>query len=213
VNLRFDHNTRILQDITNNIESNDSNSKSDKNINFKKFLANWAVTKCISQSSLRLLLKGIKQYTCQNCSFDIPSDPRSLVNTLRNTDTDVCGNDYYYHFDLIKSILNTISSISKNIANIQISINIYKLPLSKSSQRQFWPIFGFVPDLKKVFVIGIYYGTQKPTDLNEFLGKFVNEAKLLCKERIIINNKNIPCTIDSIICDASAKAFILKIKG
>jgi len=109
-----------LQVITNNIESNDSNNELDKNINFKKFLTNWAVTKYILQSSLRLLLKGIKQYM-SNCSFDIPSDPRSLVNTSRNTDTDVCGNGYYYHFGLIKSILNAISSISKNIANIKIS--------------------------------------------------------------------------------------------
>ncbi|EFN67070.1 hypothetical protein EAG_00205, partial [Camponotus floridanus] len=100
-----------------------------------------------------------------------------------------------------------------NITNIKISINIDGLPLSKSSQRQFWPILGFIADFKKVFVIGIYYGTEKPTDSNEFLQKFVNEAKLLCKEGIIINNKNIPCIIDSIICDAPAKAFILKIKG
>ncbi|EFN70002.1 hypothetical protein EAG_10539, partial [Camponotus floridanus] len=155
----------------------------------------------------------IKQYACQNCSFDVPSDPRSLVNTPRNTDTDVCGNGYYYHFGLTKSILNAISSISRNITNIKISINIDGLPLSKSSQRQFWPILGFIADFKKVFVIGIYYGTEKPTDSNEFLQKFVNEAKLLCKEGIIINNKNIPCIIDSIICDAPAKAFILKIKG
>jgi len=94
-------------------------------------------------------------------------------------------------------------------------LNINGLQLSKSSQ----PIlanFGIrigVPNVKKVFVMCIYYGTQKPTDLNEFLGKFINEVKLLCKEGIIINNKNIPCTIDSIICDAPAKAFILKVKG
>lgn len=60
-----DYNIRILQDFTNNvIESNDSNNESDQNIDFKKFLANWTVTECISHSSLRLLLKGIKQYTC-----------------------------------------------------------------------------------------------------------------------------------------------------
>ncbi|EZA53826.1 hypothetical protein X777_06705, partial [Ooceraea biroi] len=69
----------------------DSKSGSDQNINFKTFLANWAVAQHISQSSLCLLLNGIKQYTCQNCSFGIPSDPRSLLHTPRNTYTDVCG--------------------------------------------------------------------------------------------------------------------------
>lgn len=72
---------------------------------------------------------------------------------------------------------------------------------------------GSIPESKKVFVIGIYYGTKKPTDPNEFIKKFVDDTKILCKDGIIINNKNIPCTIEAIICDAPAKSFILQIKG
>lgn len=197
----------------NDIAVNESNNESDQNIAFKKFLANWAVTECIPQSSLRLLLKGIKQYTCENCNLYIPSDPRSLVHTPRNTYTDICGDGHYYHFGLSKAILSAISSISRNITNIRISINIDGLPLAKSSQRQFWPILGSISDFKKVFVIGIYYGTQKPSNSNEFLRKFVDDTKILCEEGIIINDKSIPCRIDLIICDAPAKSFILGIKG
>lgn len=209
-----DYNNRSLQDFTNSdIESNDSNSKSDQNIDFKKFLADWSVTECISHSSLRLLLKGIKQYTCQKCSSDIPSDPRSLFHTPRNTDTCVCGNGQYYHFSLAKAILNAISPFSKNITNINISINIDGLPISKSSQRQFWSILGSIVDSKKIFVIGIYYGKEKPRESNEFLRQFVDDAKRICEEGIVINNKVVSCRIHCVICDAPAKAFILKIKG
>lgn len=201
-----DYNIRILQDFTNNVtESNDSNNESDQNIDFKKFLANWTVTECISHSSLRLLLKGIKQYTCQNCSFDIPTDPRNLVNTPRNTDTDVCGNGYYYHFGLTKSILNAISSISRNITNIKISINIDGLPLSKSSQRQFWDL----QLILKNFSSSAFIMAQKNQliQINFLKNLWMKQNYVLCKEGIIINNKNIPCIIDSIICDAQKHLY------
>lgn len=84
---------------------------------------------------------------------------------------------------------------------------------SKSSPRQFWPILGSINKSKEVFIIGIYYGTQKPSNSNEFLKKFVDETKILCKDGININNKNITFTIEAIICDAPAKSFILQTKG
>jgi len=72
---------------------------------------------------------------------------------------------------------------------------------------------GSISESKEVFIIGIYYGTHKPSDSKEFLAKFVDEAKILHEEGITINNRNIPCTLHSIICDAPAKAFVLQIKG
>lgn len=85
-----------------------------------------------------------------------------------------------------------LPSISQNITDIKISINVDGLPLSKSSQRQFWPILGSISESKEVFIIGIYYGTHKPSD--EFLAKFVHEAKILYEQGININNRNISCT-------------------
>ncbi|XP_018406151.1 PREDICTED: uncharacterized protein LOC108782375, partial [Cyphomyrmex costatus] len=96
---------------------------------------------------------------------------------------------------------------------IKVSINIDGLPLSKSSQKQLWPILGSVKPLKNVFVIGIYYGEEKPKDVNDFLKDFVIEAKQLCTEGIYIKDILLQCTIDSLICDMPAKSFVLCTKG
>lgn len=77
-----DENIRVVQDINNVIENNNIDSASNRNTDFKTFLSQWAIKEHISQSSSRSLLKGIKEYTCKNCSFDIPLDPRTLMHTL-----------------------------------------------------------------------------------------------------------------------------------
>lgn len=199
----------LEQEFLNNNDDNTDTEKSD----FKRFLASWAVKENIAQASLRSLLKGIKQYTCVKCHHDIPSDPRTLLRTPRSTNIRNCGSGEYYHFGLLKAIENSCSSLSINLSNIKISINIDGLPLAKSSQQQLWPILGSVVQSKQVFIIGAYYGRQKPSNSQEFLKEFIEEAKLLCNDGIFINNKHIKCSIDSIICDTPAKSFILQIKG
>lgn len=72
---------------------------------------------------------------------------------------------------------------------------------------------GSIAQSKQVFIIGAYYGTQKPSNLEDFLREFIEETKLLCRDGIIINNKHVQGNIDSIICDTPAKSFILQVKG
>ncbi|KYM94366.1 hypothetical protein ALC62_15008, partial [Cyphomyrmex costatus] len=143
---------------------------------------------------------------------NIPSDPRTLLHTPRNTDVRNCAGGEYYHFGLLKSIENFFLTAPINVTNIKISVNIDGLPLSKSSQQQLWPILGSIGESKQVFIIGIYYGKQKPCNPNDFLKEFIEETKLLCNNGIVID-KHIQCSINSIICDAPAKAFVLQIKG
>lgn len=215
-----EQNIEIIENVINNsTESSDYpldeefDNESGQNQNFQQFLANWAVQEHISQSSLRSLLHGIKKYTCHNCNFNIPSDPRSLLRTPRSTNVSNCSGGQYYHFGLLEGILDVISSSKKNIDHISISVNIDGLPLSKSSSQQFWPILGSITGFKQIFIIGIYYGTHKPVNSNEYLKKFIDDTKVICEQGIVNNNTNVSCTIDSIICDAPAKAFILQVKG
>lgn len=208
-----DENSRVIQDNINTVTENNVDRALNRNIDFKTFLSQWAIKERISQSSLSSLLKGIKQYTCNNCSFNIPLDSRTLLRTPKSSNVEICAGGQYYHFGLREGILSILPSVSQDITDIKISINVDGLPLSKSSQRQFWPILGSIFESKEVFIIGIYYGIHKPSDSNEFLAKFVDEAKILHEEGITINNRNIPCTIHSIICDAPAKAFVLQTKG
>jgi hypothetical protein len=58
----------------------------------------------------------------------------------------------------------------------------------------------------------MYFGTDKPSDSNEFLKDFINEAKTLVCNGILIKNKLYKVIIDAFCCDTPAKAFILRIK-
>lgn len=69
--------------------------------------------------------------------------------------------------------INLIDNKS-NIINLLININ--DLPLTKSSTKSVWPILCSDNILKKVFIIGVYYGIEKSSNVNQFLEKFASEA-------------------------------------
>lgn len=201
-------NDESAQDTTNESESDNDIFEED---DLKEFLSNWSVQYNISHVALQPLLRKLKRYPVH---ANLPSDPRSLLRTPRNTETRIVLPGEYCHVGLskgVESIINRMSILPEG--GIKISINIDGLPLSKSSPKQLWPILGSVKPYKNVFVIGIYYGEKKPTNVNDFLQDFVTEAKQLCSEGILVNGIRIQCAIDSLICDMPAKSFVLCTKG
>lgn len=92
-------------------------------------------------------------------------------------------------------------------------MNIDGLPLTKSSQQQFWPILRSVIPYGNVFMIGLYHGSEKPQDTNDFLKDFISEAREICENGININGREIACRIGALICDTPAKSFVLCVKG
>lgn len=60
---------------------------------------------------------------------------------------------------------------------LDLQINIDGLPIFKSTQHQFWSILGrFInTDQKEPFIIGIFSGTSKPNDLDEYFREFLDE--------------------------------------
>lgn len=64
-----------------------------------------------------------------------------------------------------------------------------------------------MPDIKPI-VISVWYGPGKPTDLNEYLGPFVNELKEILRDGLIINSYIITIFCHCFICDSPARAFI-----
>lgn len=177
---------------------------------FKTNLAAWAVEYQIAHTALNALLQRLRQHSCFST---LSSDARSLVKTPRRQEIRTVIPGIYYHFGLLNSVLNILTTAKDNIDCIKIMINIDGLPLSKSSSQQFWPILGSIVPYENVFIIGIYYGNEKPADANDFLKDFVNEAKEMCKNGIYFNGRNIQFRIDGLICDTPAKAFILCVKG
>lgn len=68
------------------------------------------------------------------------------------------------------------------------------------------------PNSNLVFPVGLYCGTDKPSDSNEYK-YFVNEAQHLITNVIRIQSKLYSVIISVFCCDTPAKSFLLKIKG
>lgn len=96
---------------------------------------------------------------------------------------------------------------------INLIINIDGFPLAKSSQAQLWPILCSNTVNMTVYLIGVYFRHQKPTDSNVFLQSVVDDLINLISNGYIHAEKIIKIKLFALICDAPAKSFILCIKG
>lgn len=98
-------------------------------------------------------------------------------------------------------------------------MNIDGLPLYKSSNAQFWPILGLIECFENrvqtnrdPFVIGIYFGTQKPKNL-DFLQEFVGDPRLLERDGFRYQDAYFSVVLSAVVCDAPARAFIRSSQG
>lgn len=215
----FEENEPINHSASNNCDDEvinfidtDPNSVSlvDDSSNFVSWFQEWAIRNRISHVALNELMKGIKpKYP------ELPSDARSLLRTPRKVNVEDVKRGQYYHFGLQNCIEQLVSQYSVQLSQIvKVNINIDGLPLFKSSTSQVYPILcNLVENYDLVNVIGIYYGDEKPSDANEFLTDFVEEAITLSKYGIQINNEIYQFKINTFICDVPTKAFITFTKG
>ncbi|KAL4103987.1 hypothetical protein QTP88_019300 [Uroleucon formosanum] len=110
----------------------------------------------------------------------------------------------YYHFGLKEGIKNS-SSKFKLDSEIKVMVGLDGLPLSKSSSSQFWPILANIyPHSNHVFPVGIYHGNEKPHDSNNYLEKFIHEAKDL-----ILNGLELENILYKVLIRAFCYRFIL----
>lgn len=176
-------------------------------------LRQWAVRNKITHTALGELLLIQRQIPD---SKNIPINPKAFLHTPRQTILREVSPGQYYHF----GIENSISNILKNIDTssftdvINVAINIDGLPLSKSSSSQVYPILCSVNNIEiilplNICCVGIYHGYDKPSDFNEFLKEFVDEAVTLTSNGININDFKIVM----FLFDAVAKASVLFTKG
>lgn len=104
-----------------------------------------------------------------------------------------------------------------NIHELHLLVNIDGIPLFKSSPGMVIPILISIvniPELKKiVFPVGLYYGDQKPENMDVFLNKFVTEILGFSESGLFFGSKSIPVKIIGFVCDAPAKKDILGFKG
>lgn len=198
----------IMSDTECSIEE-DENKEID---NTKEFLRNWKLRNNISHTAVTELLRYLKLHSCFQA---LPTQSKTLMNTPRNKVNVISmAPGEYMHIGLHKGITEAILNKSKELFlnRIDISIFIDGIPLFKSGT-SLWPIVGSIKNTRHIFLIGAYYGLEKPYDSNLYLSATVNDIKDVYQNGITIEGLYYDCQIDSIIADAPAKSYILSVKG
>jgi len=156
---------------------------------------------------------------------DFPVDPRTLLKTPRNVVTEEIAGGTFYYFGVARKILETDLDFRKKTSTLAsftgyqnlviLSIGIDGLPISKSSNLQFWPILGLIDQAvnSNPFPIAIYYGESKPNSIQDYLKSFVEEMSTLETEGLLKNNIQLNVRIRCIIADAPARSFIKSVKN
>jgi len=214
VDINFDNN--IL--IPNFSSDSDSSSDHDNDENVLTNIKNWAVQHKITHIALSNLLKVLK--INHNCFHYFPNDSRTLLKTnlsKQPLQIQTLNAGIFYYFGVVNGIK---SCIGKNIFTddtIKLHIGIDGLPLTKSTNSQFWPILCCIRNFDSVrpcvFLVGLYWGHEKPLESNMYLSELVTELIDLCTNGIDLSLGKKKVVVEAFSCDAPAKSYILKIKG
>lgn len=155
------------------------------------------------------LLKDIRKHKCFKNVF--PSDVRTILGTPKSTPVKNVPPGEYYHEGLVNELVRVLSKY--DIENIDLTLNIDGLPLSKFSGQQLWPILISVAGIQGEIMVGAYCGYKKPDDINLFLEEFVSEVIYLINNGLEINGRLLLVRLKCISADTPAKSFLLSAKG
>ena len=158
-------------------------SDDDEEQNIADEVADWATKFRMSLVALSALLHILHLH-----KLNVPKDPRTLLETPFDYEMQQTDGGSYLYFRVEKGIISAFKRFSgcfptgKFFLNLQ--INVDGMPLFKSSLLQLWPILGQITELHQLgpFGIALFYGSNKPFSLQEYLVQFVEEMKLIAKK-------------------------------
>ncbi|KAF0732237.1 Uncharacterized protein FWK35_00018847, partial [Aphis craccivora] len=221
----YDNNNINLVEINNVdslIENNkDENTADDCSNNLdmncslvEEQLREWHFNYNTTLASFSSMLKIWKKFK----KFELPSDARTLLSTPRSVRIKSIEGGKYCHFGLKKAVHSIILALKLEIGSIKeinLTLNIDGLPISRSNQSCFWPIMISELRLKqKVFIVGVFHGYGKPKCPNEYLEEFISELVPLINNGFLTEEGEvIPVVLSALICDAPAKSFVLCTSG
>jgi len=184
--------------------------------NLRLVLAQWALRHNITHVAVNDLLKNLKQFPLFS---ELPSDARTLLKT----NTTYCYSKNYwrwcYHYFGIKREVVFLVDSGLNLPTVLLLIaGIDGHPITSNPPSQLWPILGYFSNINSVtpsvFIIGVFYGKNKPENSNEYLRNFVYELKKCSdNQNNIIKEQHISIKLHALTCDAPAKSFVLSCKG
>ena len=111
--------------------------------------------------------------------WDLPKDARTLLKTPASMEVKNFPDGDYAHFGIRTGIEENLKACQfQNISSLSLFFNIDDLPLFKSSPYQFWPILCIIKEINsKPFIVGIFYGRTKPTNISVYLKEFISDLK------------------------------------
>ena len=203
----------------------DSEGESQGRSNIRSELAQWRIKHGITDSALSDdsdLLSILRPH-----HRELPKDPRTIqkassASNIQIANIKAVSGGSYYHFGITPEVLlqlqnsHSLRMAAEESGALSMQLNVDGIPLFKSTNGQFWPVLGKIdkPFAGTPFVIGLYYGTAKPSDLN-FLQDFCHDYGKLKESGITLPDSNtvLSFSISALICDAPARAFLKNIKG
>ncbi|CAG7821197.1 unnamed protein product [Allacma fusca] len=197
---------------TSNSTSSSESSSTDSEKSFSEILKSWSLKHQISHAALSELLSTLKTHSCFE---NLPKDPRTLLQTPRQTTVSEVRPGNYVHFGLKNCLRNVLESCDSIPSVLFLQINVDGIPVFKSSLDQFWPILGSIVNVKieDIFTIGIYLGKSKPSNVGEYLRPFIAELTDLLKNDFEIKGTKTRIKLQCFVCDAPARAYLKCIKG
>lgn len=163
----------------------------------------------MTKSSVNNLLRVLRSHQC--FPF-LPKSYKTLIKTPRNVSLVPMAPGKYFHAGFKDGIIDALENSSVDInslSKLKVFINTDGTSVSDSNVSELWPILGRLLNVESTpFEIGLYHGPGKPTDFNDFLRRFVEEANSLLENGIEYNGKTIRVEIHCFSCDALALSGI-----
>lgn len=203
-------NSHYFENFSSDILKTDLHQETTDKPVFTKLLTDWATSNNITGTAVTSLLKVLKTH---HCFSSIPQDCRTLRKTPRKIKIYPISPGQYCHFPLKETLIKLYRTNQCALSVLSVQLNVDGLPISRSSSKQFWPVLGHIFELPQTspFVIGLYFGEDKPKSSNDLLRLVVDD--ILSCNKIEIDNCVISVKVHSVVCDAPARAFILNVKG
>jgi hypothetical protein len=194
------------------INNNDFDDSDDSNIDGKLSdeLVAWVNTFGVHHRAIDQLLKILHPY-----HSDLPLTAKTLLGTKKSGKVivkNIASGEYIY-VGIKEGLRSCYASSTTACDTIKYQANIDGIPLFKSSGIQLWPVLGKLIDSSLIFIIGVFCGMSKPSNVNEYLEEFIQEVICLETEGFTVNGKHCYAKLDCLVCDAPARALVKCVKS
>lgn len=215
----------IIRDNFNDTDIGVLSSSVQNEYTFRQSLCGWSIRHNISHAALSDLLKTVLPKL--EPGQVLPTCAKTLLRTPKESSVVRLAGGEYHYFGIKQSLLRLGSAgfhrkcdfpYLQKFVNLQnlltLTISTDGLPLWKSSGTQLWPLLAVVNQCvdQTPFVIAIFSGESKPSNVELFLKDFVLEFKDLEQNGIVINSIHYSVRLSGIVADAPARSFIKSIK-